>query len=70
LRPQKSHKVEESIFLPNKEDWCSMGEREGGINPVAMVFVKELMQEHKFPGTGVYETIGRRSAFIQSDFEM
>ena len=39
--------------------------------PCGKVLVNELMQSHKFLlGKGVNQTVGWRSAFVQSDFEI
>jgi len=52
-------KSKRAIFLPNKEDQCSMGEWDGWINPVARFSSRKLMQSGKFLlGQGVYRTIG------------
>jgi len=46
-------------LLLNKEDWCSMGEQDGWINPIARFSSMNLMQSGKFLlGQGVYQTVG------------
>jgi len=64
-------KSKRAIFFLNKEDQSSMGRVRGMDLPSSNVFVNELMQSHKFLlGKGVNQTVGWRSAFVQSDFEI